>query len=136
VQLELLSILSRAVTLEERDELIECAESALNVRIAELETGKVDSERLLVKSTLTREADDYIANTRTAAAARQLARAGVRVQPGQSLRYVIKNAGSKNYMARVGAEEVMGDCLYDPSEYVKLLKAAADEVLWPRRQCC
>lgn len=142
VQLELLSILSRAVTLEERDELIECAESILDIRIAELKSGKVDPRRLLVKSTLTKEADDYVANTRTAAAARQLAMVGIRVQPGQSLRYVIKNTSSKNYMARVGAEEVIrdsvydGDCPYDASAYVKLLKAAADEVLWPRRQCC
>ena len=136
VQLELLSILSQAITLEERDELSEHAEAALNRHIADLETGKVDPRRLVLRKTLTREVDEYVANTRTAIAARQLKKAGVRVQPGQSVRYVIRDADAKDHSARVGAAEVVEDCSYDAAEYIKLLRAAADEVLWPRRTRC
>jgi DNA polymerase-2 len=135
VQLELLGILGCALTLDERDELMEHAEVALDARIAELESGKVNPTRLLLKSTLTKEIDDYVANTRTLLAARQLRQAGVAVHPGQSVRYVIRDSKSKDHAARVGAEEVVEDCSYDASEYVKLLRAAADEVLWPRRHC-
>jgi DNA polymerase-2 len=130
VQLELLSIVAAAVTLDERILMISQAEVVLNARIAELESGTVNPLRLLLRRTLTQEIDDYAVQTRTALAAGQLRDAGIRVHPGQSVSYVITDAGSKNRSARVRAEEIANDCGYDAAEYVKLLKAAAAEVLW------
>ena len=127
-QWEMLSILAQARSLDERSRLIGQAEAVLSDRTGELERGEVDPKRLLVKRTLTKEVDDYVAETRTALAARQMRGAGIETHAGERVGYVITGAKAKDKSARVRAEEVTSGSAYDADEYVALLKAAAAEV--------
>ncbi|HVF92141.1 MAG TPA: DNA polymerase domain-containing protein [Blastocatellia bacterium] len=131
VQSEMLAIVARAGTLEERAELIAEAEAVLRERIGELERGEVDPKKLLVKRTLSKEMDGYAADTKTAVAARQLRKAGIEVRPGEPVQYLLINTGSKNREERVQAHPVGSKAGYDAGEYIRLLKAAAAEVTYP-----
>lgn len=101
----------------------------LQRRIGELERRKVEPARLLLKRTLTKAPGDYAAETRMALAARQLADTGVKVHPGERLRFLVRDAKAKDRSRRVHAEGVGPLPAYDLSEYVRLLTAAGDEVL-------
>jgi DNA polymerase-2 len=129
VQLDMLAIVARAEDLEQRAELIEHATVFLNEKVAELESGAVDPRKLSIKRTLTKKTNDYLVDTRTAVAARQLHNAGIALHPGQGARYVITNSKAKVSSARVIAEELIAGPEYDAKEYVKLLRAAAAEVI-------
>jgi len=130
VQWELLAIVAKAKTLQERARLLEEVESVLRNRIREIEQGRVDPQKLLMKRTLTKDVDDYKAETRTALAARQLRNAGVRVHPGERVRYLINDARANNKSDRVRVDEVETLRGYDVGEYTKLLRIAADEVMF------
>jgi DNA polymerase II len=130
VQIEMLEVLAEARSAGERRRLIERAKTILEKRIRELQQGRVDPRRLMLRRTLTKEVANYKTETRTAAAARQLESAGVKVHPGEHVRYLVTSAGAKEKARRVRAEELASRSKYDAAEYVKLLKAAAAEVLW------
>ena len=72
----------------------------------------------------------YKTETRTASAAQQLQKAGVKVHPGERVRYVVTDARTKIKANRVQAEEVGILSRYDAAEYIRLLEAAAAEVLY------
>ena len=131
-QREMLQVVAKARTLEERSLFIERVESILRERIHELEQGSVDSKELLIKRTLTKEVEDYEVETRTALAARQLRDAGVKTHAGEQVHYVITDAQAKDKSNRVRAEETNPNRGYDAEEYIKLLKAAAAEVTYPQ----
>ena len=128
-QMEMLQIVAQAKTLEERARLTGEVHAVLQRHIAQLESGEVDPRKLILKRTLTKEIDDYSVTTRTAVAARQLRDAGIRINPGERVQYVITNARAKDKSARVQAGELELDRGYDAQEYIKLLNAAAAEVL-------
>lgn len=130
VQVEMLEVLASARSAAERRQAIERAKTILEERTCELEEGRVDPRRLMMRRTLTKGIADYKTETRTATAARQLESAGVKVHPGEQVRYLVTNAGAKEKARRVRAEELAGRSKYDAAEYVKLLQAAAAEVLW------
>jgi DNA polymerase I len=96
--------MAQAATLAERARLIEQATMILQRRIGELEGGEVDPARRLLNRRLTKEIDDYAAETRTALAARQLADAGVKVHPGERQRFVVREAKARGKSRRVHAE--------------------------------
>ena len=129
-QWEMLIILAQAGSLKERSQLIEQAEAVLSERIGELERVEVDPKNLLMRRTLTKEIDDYVVDTRTAIAARQMQDAGIKTHAGERVNYVIINARAKDKSRRVRAEEVISGSAYDAAEYIALLKSAAAEVIF------
>ncbi len=131
-QWEMLRLVAKARTLEERSRLIEQAEAMLEERIVELRQRLVDPQELLVKRTMTRDVDAYRVETRTAVAARQLTDAGVRTHAGERVRYLITDARAKERSNRVMAEEIDQSKDYDAEEYIKILKSAAAEIIYPR----
>jgi DNA polymerase II len=129
-QWEMLTVMSKAGSLRDRAKVMEEVEVLLQSRNRDLQQGKVDPQRLLVKRTLTKEVDDYVSETRTALAARQLKSAGVKVHPGQRVGYVITDVRAKDKSNRVRVEIAETTSGYDVEEYIKLLGAAADEVMF------
>ena len=129
VQLELLAVIAAADTLAERARLEGRALALLRGRIEELRRGEVPARLLAVSRTLTREPDAYRVVTRVATAAAQLAEEGVKLHPGERVRYVITEAGADDPARRVREGEVRPRRVYDAEEYVRLLKVAAAEVL-------
>jgi DNA polymerase elongation subunit (family B) len=124
----MLEIVAKAKTLGERARLIEKAQSLLERRRNDLKRRKVDPKKLLLKRRLTKEIDDYKAETRTAIAARQLKDSGIRAHPGEQVSYLITNARAKEKSNRIRAEETSPGYVYDADEYIKLLNAAAAEL--------
>lgn len=131
-QREMLRVVAKARTLEERSGLIEQAELILKERIVELQQRLVDPQELLVKRTMTKDVDAYSVETRTALAARQLKDAGVKTHAGERVRYLITDARAKDRSNRVRAEEIEQGKGYDAEEYVKILKSAAAEIIYPQ----
>ena len=131
-QWDMLRAVAKARTLEERSRLVREAELMLEERAAELREHAVDPQELLVKRTMTRDVDSYRVETRTAVAARQLKDAGVKTHAGERVRYLITDARAEERSSRVMAEEIEQVKDYDAEEYVKILKAAASEIIYPR----
>ncbi len=130
-QLEVLQILRQAKTLKERAALKGEIERVLEKRIKQLESGTVELRKLALKRTLTRALDDYQSETRTAQAAKELGEAGVKVHPGESVKYIFSNSKSKAQKRQVKAYPLNAKIVYDAQAYVELLKDAVNEVFKP-----
>lgn len=118
----------KAATIAEGEPVIEEARRVFIERMAQIKSGEVDPETLVLRRTLTKEIDEYTVETRTAIAAGQLRDAGVRLHPGERAEYVITDARSKDKSRQVQAAGIGAELKYDAEEYAKLLKDAADEV--------
>ena len=82
---------------------------------------------MIIEQVLSREVEEYEAETRASLAARELIDDGVNVHPGEKIGYVITNAKAKNKAERVSTSNRNGTIHYDRREYAARLKAAAKE---------
>jgi DNA polymerase-2 len=131
VQTRMLEKLMEAETIDECKKLVPDLVRILQSGIAEVHSGTVERDRLLVRRTLTRDPADYVMNTQVARAARELEAQGLKVHPGEKISFVIKPAGGgKKRNERTGREHTSGE-EYSVTEYVKLLTRAAGEILEP-----
>ncbi len=96
-------------------------EQALHHRVA----GRACMEELVISKRLTRPPGEYQKSSATAIAARQLDRAGVRLRPGETIEYIVTDAGSELPDDRVRAwtlwEAWRG---YDVKWYQEMLREA------------
>jgi DNA polymerase elongation subunit (family B) len=95
--------LAPARDLEGFMERIPEALSTLQQYAQRLIEGKVDVEELAITKRLSKPPSGYTHNVVQAIAARQLEKAGYEVHPGQTISYVITNAGSSKPYERVAA---------------------------------
>jgi len=94
--------------------------------------GRVPLEELTITKTISKKPEEYRHDTLSALAAKQLARKGIAVHPGEAVRYVIQRDGVADKAARVRPLELLGDDAgYDAAKYVDLLVRAAETVLNP-----
>src|SRR5262249_28410026 len=108
----------------------------LKEELEDLALGRVSPRRLLIARRLSKAPVRYTEGKRTAEAVRQLLRAGVRLHPGQTVRYLVvaahgakpstPNDGSVRVQAEAFLEHASG---YDVEYYQKLLRGAAEEIL-------
>jgi DNA polymerase elongation subunit (family B) len=97
-----------------------------------LARGAVPPLDLLVAKTVSREPEAYQVDTATALALRQLREAGIRLHPGERVRYLIREARASNKEARVRAFPRLGpDDGFDVRAYEAMLLDAALELLTP-----
>ncbi|MBI5208868.1 MAG: hypothetical protein HY927_02715 [Elusimicrobia bacterium] len=95
-----------------------------------LASGAVSARELAITLHLSKEPEAYGRDTLPAIAARQLARAGARLSPGETLRYVVVAAKDKFKEGRARPLELMeGGLEYDRARYLELLDRAAAELL-------
>jgi DNA polymerase-2 len=99
-----------------------------------LREGQVRPRDLVITKVLSRPLDQFKVATHTALAARQLEAAGVRIVPGEKLRYIVRDRHGPPE-TRVLAAPFFDDLdRYDTDYYLELLAKAVDEVLWPWRE--
>lgn len=128
MQLRMLEKLARADTPEELGEkALECLK-ILQEYVQRIILGKVSIEDLAITQVLSRYPDEYSANVRIAAAARMLEKLGAKVEPGEAITYLISYSSSGYCKAIPTA---LNPENYDSTEYVKLLKNAAETILRP-----
>ena len=113
-----------------RPELEEMAEG-FRQRLRE---GGINPQELVITRVLSQPLADYKVDTPTALAARQLENAGIRIQPGEKVRYVHREGKRGPKECRVAAapfiETLEG---YDTTLYLELLERAVEEVMLPLR---
>ena len=95
-----------------------------------LKEGQAKQEELTVAKRISQEPSDYKVDSLTALAAQQLEDFGVSIHPGEKVRYVIKDALSKDKAERVRPFPLVGpDDTYDVKKYLELLVKATEEIL-------
>jgi DNA polymerase-2 len=132
VQGELLEVLREAHSLEDcrslRDRLVEIARQAET----RLRNGEVSFEDLLLKRKTSRSAGEYRGNGMTAVAARQAAKAGIKLHPGQSVVFLVTGAGDPDPDSRIRIVPLIRHHdTYDTNYYITQVRKAADTILIP-----
>jgi len=88
-------------------------------------------EFVLTRS-VTKTLEEYVVLTATVAALRQLKDRGFDVEPGESVRYVVTDMGSRDYAAKVKVAEFLeGSERVDKWEYIRLLCRSGQTLLAP-----
>jgi DNA polymerase-2 len=125
MQREALEILAEAHDFLSYCRKLEEAREVLARYLAQLETGSIRLDELVINRRLTRSPGDYRQASATAIAAKQLERAGVKLRPGETLQYIITNAGADLPDDRVRAWTLWEGCHgYDLKSYQKALREA------------
>jgi DNA polymerase II len=95
-----------------------------------LKDGQAKQEDLVIRKRISQEPNAYKVDSLTALAAQQLEDVGIEIHPGEKVRYVIKDAESKEKAERVRPFPLVGpDDTYDVKKYLELLVKATEEVL-------
>jgi DNA polymerase-2 len=129
-QQTMLQKLTEATTPEElaalRPELEEMA-AGFRQRLRE---GGINPQDLIITRVLSQKVGEYKVDTPTALAARQLENAGIRIQPGEKVRYVHREGKKGPKECRIAAAPFL-DSLegYDTQLYLELLDRAMEEVM-------
>ncbi len=101
----------------------------LRRRLAELRSGRVPAEALLVAQKLSRELEEYRARSPVARAVEQLQSAGKSLRPGQSVRFVYTRG--KPGVRAWDLPEPPDPATIDIQRYTTLLLRAAHTILEP-----
>jgi DNA polymerase elongation subunit (family B) len=97
-----------------------------------LREGSARLDELVIATSVSQDPRAYQHRTRTALAAHDLLAHGVRLQPGETIHYVITDATAPLAADRVRAAATLdGTCGYDPHAYDDLLVKAALAILAP-----
>ena len=92
--------------------------------------GRVSADELAIAFHLSKTPDEYVHDTVSSLAAKQLAAAGATLHAGETVRYVITNASDKVKEWRSKPLALMENGLeYDVKKYLQLLERAAFEIL-------
>jgi DNA polymerase-2 len=95
-----------------------------------LKDGQTKQEELVIGKRISQEPNAYKVDSLTALAAQQLEDVGIEIHPGEKVRYVIKDALSKDKSERVRPFPLVGpDDTYDVKKYLEMLVKATEEIL-------
>ncbi len=108
----------------------ELQEAAAEYRLR-LEQGLVRPEDLVITKVLSRPLDQFRVQTHTSLAAGQLQAAGIRLVPGEKLRYIVRDRRGPPETRVLAAPFFETLDRYDTEYYLELLTKAVAEVLWP-----
>ncbi|MGQ9922198.1 MAG: DNA polymerase domain-containing protein, partial [Desulfobacca sp.] len=97
----------------------------------QLAQGWVRPADLVITRVLSRPLSEFRVQTHTALAARQLEAAGIRLVPGEKIRYVVRDRQGPPEGRVLAAPFCETLDRYDQEYYLELLAKAAAEVLWP-----
>ncbi len=124
-QEELLEILRTANNIQQCRDSLSLLEDVHESYKDILRTGRASAVELAFSCNLTRLPQDYVHDTSSAIAARQLAAAGIQLHIGENIQYVISSAGDKVKDWRVVPLALIQDQFdYDPKKYLELLGRA------------
>jgi DNA polymerase elongation subunit (family B) len=122
--------LAPARSLEEFMERIPEALSAMQQYAWRLVKREVDVGELAITKRLSKRPSEYAYSVMQAIAAKQLEKAGYELHPGQTVSYIITDAGSSRPYERVLALPLVeGKAKYDVHAYLNMLVSAAETLL-------
>jgi DNA polymerase elongation subunit (family B) len=130
MQGELLSILSGVAPGGDLRALIPSLLDVVEDYRLRVREGRVSGAELAITFHLSKEPGEYVHETVSSSAAKQLAAAGAALHAGEAVRYVITNASDKVKDWRSRPLALMENGLeYDVGKYLQLLERAAWEIL-------
>ena len=129
-QTRMLEVLSETKNMEDfRSKTPEILDLLLEYSL-KLKDGTVKQEDLAIGKRISQEPNAYKVDSLTALAAQQLEDFGIAIHPGEKVRYVIKDAESKDKAERVRPFPLVGpDDTYDVKKYLGILVKATEEIL-------
>jgi len=129
-QVRMLDVLSEAKDLNDyRAKIPKILDLLLEYNLR-LKEGQARQEDLAIGKRISQEPNAYRVDSLTALAAQQLDDAGIPIHPGEKVRYVIKDALSKDKNERVKSFPLVGpDDTYDVKKYQEMLRKATEELL-------
>lgn len=131
-QEEMLESLAGAEDEKEFKDRIQDVLKVVKEYISQIKEKKIQIDKLAVKKKLSRDPDSYEIDARSAIAAKQLKRAGIKLHPGQQVEYIVTNADAKRPRLRVRPVQLLdGKSKYDKEWYVDKLLDATEEILLP-----
>ena len=131
-QAELIRCLAEAQTVAELRARLPEAVEIVRSHLQHLRDGRARFDDLKIAKSLSQEPQEYRHDTLTAIAAKELAGRGVRLQPGETIHYIITDAAAAVPSDRVrAAETIDGAWGYDAAAYEALLLKAAAAILAP-----
>jgi DNA polymerase II len=95
MQQQVLEVLAEVRNFESYCARLEEARRILDVYLDRLADGSMGVEDLIISKRLTRVPEAYRKDTATAIVARQLDRSGVKLRPGETIEYIVTDAGSR-----------------------------------------
>jgi DNA polymerase elongation subunit (family B) len=131
-QSEMLDKVAKAWSVKEFERMIPEALEVLTKYAWELMSWRARAENLAMYRQLSQHPSAYRAEVHTAIAARQMLEAGIELNPGQTIAYVVTRAEAKTSRLKVRALPLMsGSARYDRRWYLELLLGAAEELFGP-----
>jgi DNA polymerase-2 len=129
-QLRMLEVLAEAKDMDDyRAKIPKILDLLLEYSLM-LRDGRAKNEDLAIGKRISQEPGAYKVDSLTALAAQELEDAGMPTHPGEKVRYVIKDAMSKNKAERVRPFPLVGpDDTYDVKKYLEMLVKATEEIL-------
>jgi len=129
-QLRMIEVLKKAKDVEDYRSKIPKILDLLLEHSLMLKDGEAKKEDLIIGKTISQEPNAYKVDSLTALAAQQLEDFGISIHPGEKVRYVIKDAESKDKGERVRPFPLVGpDDTYDVKKYLEMLLKATEELL-------
>jgi DNA polymerase-2 len=128
-QQAMLEILAKASTVEGLPEALTAAQALFRRRLAELKSGRVPVDKLIVRQTLSRELARYRTPSPAAIAGQQLADIGKIMRPGQSMRLVFTRG--KPGVRAWDLDEEVDPRTVDVAYYSTLMRRAVDTMIQP-----
>jgi len=129
-QLRMLEILAEAKDMDDyRAKIPKILDLLLEYSLM-LKDGQAKNEDLAIGKRISQEPSAYKMDSLTALAAQELEDVGIPIHPGEKVRYVIKDAESKDKAERVRPFPLVGpDDTYDVKKYLEMLVKATEEIL-------
>ena len=100
----------------------------LKEKIRELENGEADSEDLIIQKNASKNNEAYSVENRTVAALKRYREKGIKVKPGQKVKYVVRDDEADS-LDRVRLSFEASD--YDADFYITELVRATESILSP-----
>ncbi|MFQ5950085.1 MAG: DNA polymerase domain-containing protein, partial [Nitrospiria bacterium] len=131
-QQEMLDCLAGANNAAEFQARVPEALEILRHHVEEIREGRVPFEELVITRTLSKDPMQYVREDAGAIAAKELARAGANLHPGEQIGYIILDGKAKFKGDRARPAVLLtGTESYDKEGYVELLLRAAETLLTP-----
>ena len=129
-QMRMLDVLSETKNMDDyRSKIPKILDLLLEYSLM-LKNGQTKKEDLAIGKRISQEPNEYKVDSLTALAAQQLEDVGIPIHPGEKVRYVIKDALSKNKDDRVRPFPLVSpDDSYDVKKYLEMLIKATEELL-------
>lgn len=132
MQGEIIESMSKASGIDELKSLIPAIMEIVQSHLEKLRTGRVSPYELIIRHTISKEADEYENNSVQAVVARTMSEAGVALKPGETAEYIIiDHTGKKNPVKAKPFIFHQTEDGYDVEKYMELALRSIEVLLEP-----